>query len=439
MRVAFVYLKKIKVLLVGAFVLVLTAVLVFINIAFISPGSQQSRFTDSGSPSLEFERIIYDESRAKELARVHENIALAGPLFRTPSSPIQFVEMSADLNVLGTRDLNDDFFYAASSSRNGDLIFMGGGCADKSGAWATCSQVTQLTTTDEIVDKASQKLELDFHEFEGASKSDYWAIRYSKIDCTVDSPKHCGIDANGVPASSIGDCHIVHVVDKTIISEWSAYKNLPDGESTSTRYGETSDVFHCNSIDAVSIDGEVKLLVSMRNTDSIYLIDAESGAVDWKLGGNSWDGVSLEITNPGTLGISTTSMKPELVLSGQHDARYWGNGIFSVFDNRSKTGLPARGIVFTVNNESKSLTVEKVFNDPDGNPSGCTGSFRQLDQGKYWVAGWGCSESGITVFSEDTEAIVSTKLNQNSVQNNKITDESMGRLRWTLSYRVVVE
>jgi hypothetical protein len=409
---------------------------------FISVNQEESRVSFSNSPAsqLTFKRTVYDARQETALSKLNATIVLAGPTFRPEGTPIELVEMSPDLVVTGSRELDDPFFYASASEDKNTLLFMGGGCRDASRGWANCSVLTALTKESERANVSSKDLGLDFHEYEPDGSGGFWAIKYVSVPCGSVNTKNCGNDVDGQPVAAIGDCNIVHVVEGEIVSTWSAYDHLPDGETTSARYGEASDIFHCNSIESFDVKGEDKLLISMRNTDSLYLVDVASGNVDWKLGGNEWPKTSLALENPGALGLTAASPSAEgQVLSGQHDARYWGNGIFSVFDNGSKTGRPARGIVFTVDVDRGTATIKQVFNDPDGNPSGCTGSFRQLDRGAYWLAGWGCSASGVTVFAADTTPIVSAQLDQTSPSTIQRSDEDWGLLRWSLSYRVTVE
>jgi hypothetical protein len=420
----------------AASVLAILITLVFL----IYPGRATApSFTNSVDTELEFSRTVFDEQAASELSQLPETIAFAGPLFRPDGQPIELFEMTSDLELKGSRELADGFFYASATTAQNEITFMGGGCADPSGAWANCSVVNTISKDSETPDVASEELGLDFHEYEPDGNGGYWAIKYTSIPCETDNSKNCGLDASGVAVPSIGDCHIVHVVDGVIVSNWSAYEALPDGETTGGRYQQYQDVFHCNSIESFTLDNKLKLLVSMRNTDALYLIDAETGDVDWKLGGNNWAAESLKVTNPGTLGITSAEIEPGDVLSGQHDARYWGEGLYSVFDNGSNTSRPARGILFTVDSNKKTATILKVFSDPAGQPSGCTGSFTPLADGAYWIAGWGCSSSGVTVFKSDTTPVVSTQLDQAAESTSTLTDSSFGPIRWALSYRVVVE
>ena len=425
--------------------LTIIAILASISVALLvtillgQNGIKPRSLTSNLQTNLVFDRTVYDQEQAKVLAALDETIAFAGPLFRSDGIPAEFIEMTPDLLPKGSRELNDNYFYAASKTSSDEITFMGGGCADSSGAWANCSVITNLTPETEAPLSKSTALELDFHEYEPDGHGGYWAIKYSSLVCDSEQTKNCGIDAEGNPVERIGDCHVVHVVNNEIEFNWSAYSALPDGETTAERYGEFQDVFHCNSIDSYEIDGREKFLVSMRNTDSVYQIDVDSGKVDWKIGGNTWKPVSLSIKNPGALGVVDSELKPEDVLSGQHDARYLGDGTYSVFDNGSRTSRPGRGIVFQVNPSEKTATILKVFNNPEPVSSACTGSFTPMAQSRYWVAGWGCSTSGITVFGSDTTPIVSTQLDPNAPSSNEITNADFGPLRWSLSYRVLVE
>lgn len=278
--------------------------------------------TNSLTTQFEFTRTVYDPEALKELNNLPVTIAFAGPLFRAEGVPIEFIEMTPSLELKGSRQLTDGFFYASATTSRNELTFMGGGCADPSGSWANCSVVSTLTPDGETYDNSSTKLELDFHEYEPDGEGGYWAIKYESISCITESQKHCGTDKTGTPVPSIGDCQIVHVVEGKIVSRWSANDALPEGESTSARYEQFQDVFHCNSVEVFTVQGKQKILISMRNTDSLYLVDAATGTVDWKLGGNDWTGTSLLVTNPGALGINSENMQAGDVLSGQHDARY---------------------------------------------------------------------------------------------------------------------
>jgi hypothetical protein len=76
---------------------------------------------------------------------------------------------------------------------------------------------------------------------------------------------------------------------------------------------------HLNSID---VDSDGNLLVSSRNTHTIYKIDRRSGAIIWRLGGKHSD----------------FAMGPGATFAWQHDARRQPDGTITMFDNQGAPG-----------------------------------------------------------------------------------------------------
>lgn len=395
--------------------------------------------TTADDVSLAFHRRIYNEALSQELASVQATITAAGPLFAPENSSVNLFEFGPDLNLEGARQLETTTFYAASFTPERDLQYLSGDCQKEQGKWSVCSPVSQLSPKSFEKDPLNSKeLHLDVHEWEPDGSGGNWAIQYQEVTCDADNAEKCGVGIDGIPVEHIINCRIVHVVDGSITKTWSAMDHLPPSETTRSRYNENFDTFHCNSVEAYEVFDRPKILISMRHTDSIYQVDVATGDVDWKLGGNEWPGKSLTIANPGSLGMSNDSNDSSSFLSGQHDARYLGNNTFSVFDNGTLTGRPARGIIFSLDAPSRIVTVLKVFNNPEGITSLCTGSFRPMDDERYWVAGWGCSSSGITVFASDTTPIVSTQLDVSDAKTLAATSDALPPVRSSLSYRAIV-
>ncbi len=69
-----------------------------------------------------------------------------------------------------------------------------------------------------------------------------------------------------------------------LVRSWDALDHIPLSQSQATlpTNGFPWDAYHVNSID---ISQKGKFLVSMRNTWSAYLVDIQSGRIDWTLGG----------------------------------------------------------------------------------------------------------------------------------------------------------
>src|SRR5207245_11514768 len=76
------------------------------------------------------------------------------------------------------------------------------------------------------------------------------------------------------------------------------------------------DYFHLNSLD---LDADGNLLVSARNTSTIYKIDRKSGKVLWRLGGMKSD----------------FAVEPAASFGFQHDVRRRPDGTITIFDNNA--------------------------------------------------------------------------------------------------------
>ena len=105
-------------------------------------------------------------------------------------------------------------------------------------------------------------------------------------------------------------------------SSWSRTTRLPKGP------GRIFDYFHINSIE---IDHDGNLLVSARNTHTIYKISRRTGKVLWRLGGKRSDF---------TLGRGVR-------FAWQHDARRRPDGALTLFDNSAgpQVRKQSRGLV----------------------------------------------------------------------------------------------
>jgi hypothetical protein len=195
------------------------------------------------------------------------------------------------------------------------------------------------------------------------------------------------------------------------------------------------DLFHCNSIDVV---GSENFLISVRNNDAIYQINKITSKVTWKLGGRYWPGVSLP-----AIGFNRQVGKESIA---QHDARYLGNGLYSYFDNESHTDKPARGVVFRITEKGNIRNARLVnqFVNPFENNSLCTGSFRKSGQDTF-VAGWGCSLNGITLFTNNGSPIVTLNFIKTDATKNLFLDSpwTLNGVNWgpsiafALNYRVI--
>jgi hypothetical protein len=102
-----------------------------------------------------------------------------------------------------------------------------------------------------------------------------------------------------------------------VLLDWRSTRHVAFAESYSKRPRDPSvpyDFFHVNSID---VDTDGNLLVSARNTHTIYKIERRSGKILWRLGGKRSD----------------FALGRNVRFAWQHDARRLKDGAISLFDN----------------------------------------------------------------------------------------------------------
>jgi hypothetical protein len=112
-----------------------------------------------------------------------------------------------------------------------------------------------------------------------------------------------------------------------VLFEWHSLHHVGLDE-TYTRLlqdgGPGFDYFHLNSID---VNHDNNLLISARETTTVYRIDRNSSEIIWRLGGRKSD----------------FEMEPDTRFAFQHDARRLPDGTISIFDNGSlvfENGIP---------------------------------------------------------------------------------------------------
>lgn len=130
------------------------------------------------------------------------------------------------------------------------------------------------------------------------------------------------------------------------------------------------DYFHLNSVD-LHADGT--MLLSARNTSTLYELAAVSGQVVARIGGKE----------------STVKVGHGAATAYQHDATLLPDGQISVFDNGGvpKVHSQSRGLLLSVNPQTGTDTEVTQFTHPQPLSSGSQGNMQVLPGGFF--VGWG--------------------------------------------------
>jgi hypothetical protein len=166
----------------------------------------------------------------------------------------------------------------------------------------------------------------------------------------------------------------------------SASKQSPP-TSKQSKSGQAWDAYHLNSVQALS-DGNI--LVSMRNTWAVYLINPVIGKILWTLGGKhstlrlsgkakfAWQH-DAQLTNANSTGIGTNE---ELTLFDDNCCQVLASG------GLARPNGPSRGLVLHLNTVSKKATLVRSFTHKPPLNVAFLGS-AQLVKGGNAVVGWG--------------------------------------------------
>jgi hypothetical protein len=208
---------------------------------------------------------------------------------------------------------------------------------------------------------------------------------------TIYSPVSMDLFSVGGPKNGEVAEGIVQAVDMgtgEMFFEWHSLDHVALDESyyePSKDHKEDFDYFHINSID---IDHDSKLLVSGRNTSTVYKIDPMSGEVIWRLGGKKSD----------------FKMGPGTRFAYQHDARRLSDGTITIFDNSGWNGREhSRGLVLELDEKRMTVSLVREYPHPYGQSADTQGNMQTLPKGNVFI-GWG-SEPLFSEFSSNGELL----------------------------------
>ncbi|HEX7609156.1 MAG TPA: arylsulfotransferase family protein [Solirubrobacteraceae bacterium] len=217
---------------------------------------------------------------------------------------------------------------------------------------------------------AGNGLLADLHEFQLTPRGTALITAYDPIYCNISS-------AGGSGSGAVIDGVLQEIDVRTglVRMQWTSIDHVPLSDSyehaANSSAGSPFDFFHINSI---NLDPDGSLLVSARNTWTIYDIDPHTTRINWRLGGRS---------STFTQGAGTST-------AWQHDPRELPDGTFSVFDNGSSPNVhgQSRGVVLRIDQQRRTATLVSQFTRTPGLVADSQGNLQALANGD-WFAGWG--------------------------------------------------
>jgi Arylsulfotransferase (ASST) len=230
--------------------------------------------------------------------------------------------------------------------------------------------IADSTYTDIAHIKAGNGDEADLHELQLTPQGTALITAYDPLLCNLSS-----VGGPGYGAVTDGLFQEIDVKTGLVMFQWTSLDHVGLGESyTPVKTASTGwpfDFFHINSID---LEQGGSLLISGRNTWTVYDIDGQTGQILWRLGGKQ----SSFTSGPGTR------------TAWQHDPRELPNGSISVFDNGSAPTVhgQSRGIVVSLDPQQKTATLVSQILHPPALIAESQGNMQALANGD-WFLGWG--------------------------------------------------
>ncbi len=143
------------------------------------------------------------------------------------------------------------------------------------------------------------------------------------------------------------------------------------------------DSVHAN---AIELDTDGNLLVSARNTSTIYKVDRSTGAIRWRLGGKQSD----------------FKMGPGATFALQHDVRRQADGTITVFDDGAAPST-SRAIVLDIDEVAMTASLIRAYPHPHAKLAMSQGNTQVLPNSNVFV-GWG-STGYASEFSSDGQLL----------------------------------
>jgi len=183
----------------------------------------------------------------------------------------------------------------------------------------------------------------------------------------------------------------VDIASGRVLLEWRSLDHIPIADSYWS-VGADWDYVHLNSI---AVDSDGNLLVSARNTHTIYKLDRRSGAVLWRMGGKRSD----------------FAVASDAAFAWQHDARRQPDGAISVFDNGD--GGASRALLLNVDERGRRVALRRSFTRPSPTFADSQGNMQVLPNGNVFV-GWG-AQPYVSEFAPSGELLFDAQIGAPSI------------------------
>lgn len=215
-------------------------------------------------------------------------------------------------------------------------------------------------------------LQADLHDFQIAPNGASYTTAFNPVRCDL---TRVGGARDGV----IDDTAVQEIDMKTGLVRWEWHSldhiGAQESETEAPHDATPWDWFHLNSID---VEPSGDLLISARSTWAAYQLQAGSGEVLWRLGGNK----------------SSFKMGPGTSTAWQHDARMLADGQITLFDDGSNPPVhhQSRAVRIALDLNAHRATLRASYTHPSRLLAASQGNVQTLPDGDTLVGYGGIPE-----------------------------------------------
>lgn len=194
-----------------------------------------------------------------------------------------------------------------------------------------------------------------------------------------------------------------------VVFQWDSAAHVPYADSYAPRPSSASTPWDWFHINAVHLDTDGNLLVSSRNTWTVFKVNRHTGRIMWQLGGKH-SSFALRAATGQTLN------RDGKIFAWQHDPEAIGGRGYTFFDDESGGNLlgSSRVVMVRLDLATRVATLVKPYDQPEGQVAQLMGNAQTTPAGDLFV-GWGSlpyisefSPSGKLLFNAKLPAGVST-------------------------------
>lgn len=231
----------------------------------------------------------------------------------------------------------------------------------------------------------------DLHVIKITPQGTAWIDVFDPIHMNLSS---AGGESNGVLTDSVVE--EVDIKTGLVMWEWHAlgHISLSESNNPAPKASYPWDYVHINSISpgpesgaGTGADQPGQVLLSSRNTWTLYDVNMHTGSIDWRLGGSH----------------STFKLGGGTRFYWQHDSEWQPGGLISVFDNGSDPPKEkqSRGLLLDPNTSNHTVTLLKQFTNPTKTLlASSQGNLLNLATGENTSGNWLMGYGGLPNFTE---------------------------------------